>query len=131
MKLTTRSAFRFPPDHLLPSLFTSLPPSYFPSLLPTFPTPIPFPSIPLSSHSATVLYYSLWLEDGCVTEDTDTGDVLCKCNHLTSFAVLMRYTDYVAEEEMETTALTLIGYIGIAVSLFCLITTFSVFIYLE
>lgn len=51
---------------------------------------------------------------------------------MTSFAVLMQYTEYNSDTDtVEGRTLMVISYIGCAVSLLCLIATFAVFIYLE
>ena len=80
-----------------------------------------------------VLIGRLWSSDGCTTlRNRGDNSVTCHCTHLTSFAVLIQFTEHHTDDEtFEGKALTLISQIGCAVSLFCLITTFSVFIYLE
>ena len=80
-----------------------------------------------------VLIGRLWSSDGCTTlENRGDNSVTCQCTHLTSFAVLIQFTEHHTDDETaEGKALTLISQVGCAVSLFCLITTFSVFIYLE
>ena len=85
------------------------------------------------SEWAHVLIGRLWSSDGCTTlEKREDNSVTCQCTHLTSFAVLIQFTEHHTDDETaEGKALTLISQIGCAVSLFCLITTFSVFIYLE
>jgi len=73
----------------------------------------------------------LWLTHGCITMPA-ADHVTCQCSHLTSFAVLMQYTEYkTSVNSAEGRALKLIGQIGCSVSLACLTLTFCVFVYLE
>ncbi|XP_040285793.1 adhesion G protein-coupled receptor F5-like [Bufo bufo] len=58
-----------------------------------------------------------WRSNGCITIDASDGVVKCSCNHLTSFSILMGGTDN------NDTFLAIITYIGVAVSIVCLVIT--------
>ena len=75
--------------------------------------------------------YRSWSSEGCNSNITN-DHVICSCDHLTSFAVLLQYTDYKTDPKLpEGQALTLIGQIGCAISVTALLVTFSIFLYLE
>ncbi|XP_031733168.1 adhesion G protein-coupled receptor F5-like [Anarrhichthys ocellatus] len=55
-----------------------------------------------------------WSDAGCVIKPSNgngTGQVVCECNHLTSFSVLM------AKEDISTEVLDIITYVGLSVSI--------------
>ncbi|XP_019850052.1 PREDICTED: hemicentin-1-like isoform X1 [Amphimedon queenslandica] len=70
--------------------------------------------------------YGDWSSDGCNTSSGSTdSQVTCNCDHLTNFAILLDVSP--PEEPTERTALTLfldsVSYIGIIISIICLIIT--------
>uniref|UniRef100_H3AWS2 Uncharacterized protein n=1 Tax=Latimeria chalumnae TaxID=7897 RepID=H3AWS2_LATCH len=66
----------------------------------------------------TVASDSFWSSEGCTVQDVNATYVVCGCNHLSSFAVLMATQDI--EKDL---GLTVITYIGIIISLICLFFT--------
>nr|XP_006817910.1 PREDICTED: uncharacterized protein LOC100373477 [Saccoglossus kowalevskii] len=66
-----------------------------------------------------------WSEYGCQVTNTLPNYTWCACNHTTSFAILMQVTEIEISEEHEL-ALTVITYIGCAISLAALAITLSV-----
>ncbi|XP_060040577.1 adhesion G protein-coupled receptor E2 isoform X1 [Erinaceus europaeus] len=59
-----------------------------------------------------------WATRGCVTlTATDSGSTTCQCSHLSSFAVLLAH-DHTQEED---SLLTIITYMGLGLSLLCLL----------
>ncbi|XP_055886850.1 adhesion G protein-coupled receptor E5-like isoform X2 [Biomphalaria glabrata] len=66
-----------------------------------------------------------WSRKGCLTESFTDDQIICKCNHLTSFAVLMG-----PKQLAEYQALTALTITGCSVSILCLIITIVVYLYL-
>ncbi|XP_062891834.1 adhesion G protein-coupled receptor E1-like [Mobula hypostoma] len=68
---------------------------------------------------------SVWKSDGCELINSNQTHVICQCNHLTSFAILM------APVKIETDDwhLEVITYIGLIISLFCLAASIAVFVH--
>ncbi|XP_078091002.1 adhesion G protein-coupled receptor E3-like isoform X2 [Mustelus asterias] len=65
---------------------------------------------------------SFWSSEGCTMFGVNQTHVMCQCNHLTSFAILM------APIELEDDfALTVITYVGLTISLLCLAASIIVF----
>ena len=65
-----------------------------------------------------------WPLQGCIMLNYTASDVYCQCNHLTSFAVLLDTgTEMPAAVSASARALVYISYIGLAVSMFCLLLT--------
>ncbi|PIO34853.1 hypothetical protein AB205_0012320 [Aquarana catesbeiana] len=60
------------------------------------------------------LVRDVWNSSGCTTTD-EKGLIVCSCNHLTSFSILMA--------PVENTFLDYITYSGVAISLACLVVT--------
>ena len=73
----------------------------------------------------------MWSKEGCrnVTNGIDYVD--CACNHTTSYALLISITDVDDPHSHTNNVLTVLTYVGCAVSLVFLITSFVIFIYLE
>ncbi|KAK0069952.1 adhesion G protein-coupled receptor E2, partial [Biomphalaria pfeifferi] len=65
-----------------------------------------------------------WSRKGCLTERFTDDQIICKCNHLTSFAVLMGPKQLAEHQAM--TALTITG---CSVSIICLIITIVIYLY--
>ncbi|XP_008060842.1 adhesion G protein-coupled receptor E2-like, partial [Carlito syrichta] len=58
-----------------------------------------------------------WATTGCRMVDTRDSSTTCHCTHLSSFAVLMAYSDVQEEDPV----LTIITYMGLGLSLLCLL----------
>ncbi|XP_066128153.1 adhesion G protein-coupled receptor E2-like isoform X2 [Saccopteryx bilineata] len=58
-----------------------------------------------------------WATKGCRTMDTRDSSTTCQCTHLSSFAVLMAHYDV----QEENPALVVITYVGLSLSLLCLL----------
>ncbi|XP_072925166.1 adhesion G protein-coupled receptor E2-like isoform X1 [Hemitrygon akajei] len=67
---------------------------------------------------------SVWLSDGCERIHSNQTHVICQCNHLTSFAVLMAPV----QTEIDDWHLEMITYIGLIISLFCLAASIAIFV---
>ncbi|XP_072925174.1 adhesion G protein-coupled receptor E3-like [Hemitrygon akajei] len=67
---------------------------------------------------------SVWLSDGCERIHSNQTHVICQCNHLTSFAVLMAPV----QTEIDDWHLEVITYIGLIISLLCLAASITVFV---
>ena len=52
--------------------------------------------------------YGHWSENGCYKEDHDLQFVMCRCNHLTNFALIMD----VSSSEQNPKSLSIITFIG-------------------
>uniref|UniRef100_A0A2R9AWQ2 Adhesion G protein-coupled receptor E3 n=1 Tax=Pan paniscus TaxID=9597 RepID=A0A2R9AWQ2_PANPA len=59
---------------------------------------------------------SQWSRDGCFLIHMNKSHTMCNCSHLSSFAVLMALTS-----QEEDPVLTVITYVGLSVSLLCLL----------
>ena len=79
--------------------------------------------------------FSVWSKDGCTIDthnaqmcygDNNDVNIDCMCNHTTSYAILMSFSDYESPY-----SLTIVSYVGCGVSLVFLITSFIIFIYLK
>ncbi|XP_059154546.1 uncharacterized protein LOC131940023 isoform X2 [Physella acuta] len=66
----------------------------------------------------------VWSTGGCQVKSVTSTHVVCSCDHLTNFAVLM--SPYASSED--SLALSIISAIGCAISLFCLVITIIVYI---
>ncbi|XP_019848842.1 PREDICTED: adhesion G protein-coupled receptor E2-like isoform X2 [Amphimedon queenslandica] len=63
-----------------------------------------------------------WSTDGMTTTILSSSQVLCTSNHLTSFAVLVDHSGVTTTEpSAEDTGLEIISYIGVSISIICLI----------
>ncbi|XP_077985318.1 adhesion G-protein coupled receptor D1-like [Glandiceps talaboti] len=74
--------------------------------------------------------YVTWNSSGCEVYETNDTYTICHCYHLTSFAVLMRVTEFDLEEVHEK-ALEIITIIGCSVSLVSLTLTILTFVFLR
>ncbi|XP_077862397.1 adhesion G protein-coupled receptor L4-like [Saccoglossus kowalevskii] len=72
--------------------------------------------------------HSVWSTEGCELVESTQTETVCKCNHLTSFAVLMQPTSYQISEEHKQ-ALSLLTFVGCGISLAALLVTFITLIY--
>nr|XP_042714876.1 adhesion G protein-coupled receptor E3-like [Chrysemys picta bellii] len=64
-----------------------------------------------------------WAEDGCTVLHTNSTHTICSCDHLSSFALLMGHT-----EVEESYPLTIITYMGLTLSLLCLLLAILTFL---
>ncbi|CAH1794342.1 unnamed protein product [Owenia fusiformis] len=69
---------------------------------------------------------SSWSSSGCRAHSSSVSSTTCHCNHLTSFAILMQTSD-VKMSKMDDTALSIITYVGCAVSLLSLLLTVALY----
>ncbi|XP_067877042.1 adhesion G protein-coupled receptor E2-like isoform X2 [Heterodontus francisci] len=69
---------------------------------------------------------SHWSRKGCTMVKSNATHTTCKCNYLTSFAVLMAL--YETQDPWHLLNLSLISYIGIGISLVCLFISFVTFL---
>ncbi|KAJ8046779.1 Adhesion G-protein coupled receptor G4 [Holothuria leucospilota] len=69
-----------------------------------------------------------WSSDGCYYKGmTRDGQILCRCDHLTNFAVLMDIYGQGSIDPAQEKVLEILSYVGCAVSIFGLITTITVY----
>ncbi|XP_053327719.1 adhesion G-protein coupled receptor D1 [Spea bombifrons] len=68
----------------------------------------------------------IWSNEGCVRVDGNLNYSVCRCNHLTNFAILMQVVP-VELSSSHKMALSSISYIGCSVSVFCLAITLVTF----
>ncbi|XP_065432484.1 adhesion G protein-coupled receptor E3-like isoform X1 [Chrysemys picta bellii] len=64
-----------------------------------------------------------WAEDGCTVLHTNSTHTICSCDHLSSFALLMGHT-----EVEESYPLTIVTYVGLTLSLLCLLLAILTFL---
>ncbi|XP_067028627.1 adhesion G protein-coupled receptor L4-like isoform X1 [Acropora muricata] len=70
----------------------------------------------------------VWSSEGCLVHSSNYTHTVCHCNHLTSFSVLMQFTeDSHAIKASDKEALSLITYVGISISLVALVIAFVTF----
>ncbi|XP_033125526.1 adhesion G-protein coupled receptor G7-like [Anneissia japonica] len=76
--------------------------------------------------------YGDWSTIGCEGE-ADMHSVTCKCTHLTSFAVLVSRPNYLSADSPSNfdLILTIVTYVGCAVSIVCLIMTIAIILSLK
>jgi hypothetical protein len=89
-----------------------------------------FPLNRVTNVTYTCAFYheasSTWRVDGCVTDVSSADAVRCECNHLTSFAVLAdisgpegEASTAISEEHLQS--LSIVTYLGVGLSIACLI----------
>ncbi|KAM9115109.1 uncharacterized protein ACDP82_018542 isoform 2-T2 [Pangshura tecta] len=64
-----------------------------------------------------------WAEDGCAVLHTNSTHTICRCDHLSSFALLMGHTG-----EEESYPLKIVTYMGLTFSLLCLFLAILTFL---
>ncbi|XP_015747940.1 PREDICTED: adhesion G protein-coupled receptor L3-like [Acropora digitifera] len=70
----------------------------------------------------------VWSSEGCLVHSSNYTHTVCHCDHLTSFSVLMQFTeDSHAIKASDKEALSLITYVGISISLVALVIAFVTF----
>ncbi|XP_059523931.1 adhesion G-protein coupled receptor G5 [Myotis daubentonii] len=65
---------------------------------------------------ASKLHWGLWSPEGCRTEQPSPSQVLCRCNHLSYFAVLMQFSPAPLPAEL-LAPLTYISLVGCSISI--------------
>jgi len=72
-----------------------------------------------------------WSKQGCDVskEESNKTTTVCVCNHLTHFAILL--SPRVEVPEHHAAALGIIGYVGVSISLVCLLLTVAAFLFLR
>ncbi|CAH1774964.1 unnamed protein product, partial [Owenia fusiformis] len=71
-----------------------------------------------------------WSEDGCRALSTNKTHTVCSCDHLTNFAVLMDVVG-VSMARQHVFSLTLITYVGLIISLVCLLLAWLTFVFIK
>ncbi|XP_029426992.1 adhesion G-protein coupled receptor D1 isoform X2 [Rhinatrema bivittatum] len=89
-----------------------------------------------ANHSNSVFLYcafldfssgsAVWSNEGCVRTAGNLNYSVCRCNHLTNFAILMQVVP-VELSEAHQMALSSISYVGCSLSIFCLTITLVTF----
>ena len=75
-----------------------------------------------------------WTQDGCSLTSENATHVTCQCTHLTNFAVLASPSSSASESsigEDDALSLSIITYIGLAISIPCLVLTVAVYVYFK
>eukprot|EP00794_Sanderia_malayensis_P014271 gene14271-15758_t len=70
-----------------------------------------------------------WSSGGCTTKGLQDGMFRCSCNHMTNFAILLDITATQPLHESETATLSVISYIGCAVSSISLVITIVTYLF--
>ena len=80
----------------------------------------------------TTLNIGRWSHHGCIKNNNLSSiyETICDCNHLTHFAILLSPKPQVFDSRVEL-SLTIIGYIGVSVSLLAMGLTVFTFIALK
>ncbi|XP_071959942.1 uncharacterized protein [Antedon mediterranea] len=71
-----------------------------------------------------------WSSEGCVLNRTTDGRVVCLCDHLTNFAILVDYYEPKKSPPLHE-VLTIISLIGCIVSIVCLAVTIATYLYFK
>ncbi|XP_033109223.1 adhesion G-protein coupled receptor G6-like [Anneissia japonica] len=72
-----------------------------------------------------------WSNEGCVYNETSDGRVVCFCDHLTNFAVILDYSGQAGPTTRFQDALTYISIIGCVISIVFLVITIFTFMYFK
>ena len=83
----------------------------------------------ISGRSGAILFAGQWSEEGCETTFNSTFTI-CKCNHLTHFAILLS-AKYLRISNLQVLTLQITGYIGVSTSLVAMALTIFVLLFLE
>ncbi|XP_033118444.1 adhesion G-protein coupled receptor G6-like [Anneissia japonica] len=70
-----------------------------------------------------------WSSDGCTYNKTEDNRIICLCDHLTNFAILVDY--YEPKDSPIQDVLTIISLIGCIVSIVCLAITIFTYLYFK
>lgn len=70
-----------------------------------------------------------WATDGCMLKSYQNGIVVCLCDHLTNFAILMSPADQKEIPTEHTKTLSIISLVGCLISMVCLVVTIVVYIF--
>lgn len=83
----------------------------------------------VSGRSGAILFSGQWSEQGCETTFNSTITI-CKCNHLTHFAILLS-AKHLKISNLQILTLQIVGYIGVITSLVAMAVTMFVLLLLE
>ncbi|EGD77908.1 hypothetical protein PTSG_09543 [Salpingoeca rosetta] len=70
-----------------------------------------------------------WSDVGCQPVSIKDGFLTCRCNHLTNFAILANFGGGGSTSSTDKKALSFITYIGVGVSVFCMVLTVGVYLW--
>eukprot|EP00794_Sanderia_malayensis_P014331 gene14331-15822_t len=70
--------------------------------------------------------FGAWLTNGCRHDGMDGNHYRCSCNHMTNFAILLDVTGK-GTPKHAALALSIVTYIGCAISLICMVFTFMTY----
>ena len=85
-----------------------------------------------SQRQGSILFAGQWSTEGCETSFT-ANSTICRCNHLTHFAILLSAQPLINNvlSQPQILALQITGYIGVSVSLVAMVATVFVFVFLK
>ena len=83
-----------------------------------------------SQCQGSILFTGEWSTEGCETNFNSTSTV-CRCNHLTHFAILLSARPLSDLSQTHILALQITGYIGVSVSLVAMAATIFAFLFLK
>ncbi|XP_033125662.1 adhesion G-protein coupled receptor G6-like [Anneissia japonica] len=72
-----------------------------------------------------------WSNEGCDYKETSDGRIVCFCDHLTNFAVIVDYSGQAGPTTRFQDSLTYISIIGCVISIVCLVVTIITFMYFK
>ncbi|XP_054426252.1 adhesion G-protein coupled receptor G5 [Pteronotus mesoamericanus] len=73
-------------------------------------------------------YWGVWSPEGCRTEKPSNSQVICRCNHLSYFAVLMQLSTAPLPAEL-LEPLTYISFVGCTISIIASLLTILLYLY--
>ena len=82
------------------------------------------------NQSGAILVSGQWSEEGCEINRVNSTMTVCKCNHLTHFAILLSAQPLDLSPQ-KILSLQIIGYIGVSISLVAMAATVFVFLFLK
>ena len=80
-----------------------------------------------------ILSYGEWSTRGCIRNEALSSDIstVCECTHLTHFAILLSAKPVISQDPHVSISLSIIGYVGVAVSVVALVMTGLTFTVIE
>ncbi|BFZ21922.1 hypothetical protein BsWGS_24961 [Bradybaena similaris] len=72
-----------------------------------------------------------WSSDGCYYNRTEKGIAICKCSHLTNFAMLLSYYEQDDTKDVHNLVLAIISIVGLGLSIFGLSLTIVSFLLIK
>ena len=81
----------------------------------------------------SILSDSEWSTRGCSRNEALSSDVstVCECTHLTHFAILLSAKPVIPQDPHVSISLSVIGYVGVTVSVVALVMTVITFTVIE